>query len=78
MSFIVLRGHWCNIIVLNAHAPSGKISDDSKDSFHEELQQVFNHFPIYHMKILLGDVNAEVGRENISIRQLDLESTSGQ
>ena len=40
-------------------------SDNSKDSFYEELQQVFNHFPKYHMKSLLGDFNAKVGRENI-------------
>jgi len=25
----------------------------------------FDHFPNYHMKILLGDFNAKVGRENI-------------
>ena len=78
VSYIVLRGRWCNIVVLNVHAPSGKKSDDSKDSFHEELQQVFNHFPKYHTKILLAHFNAEVGRENISNRQLGLESTSGQ
>jgi len=24
-----------------------------------------DHFPRYHMKILLGDFNAKVGRENI-------------
>jgi endonuclease/exonuclease/phosphatase family metal-dependent hydrolase len=37
----------------------------SKDSFYEELEQVFNHFPKYHMKILLGDFNAKLGREDI-------------
>ena len=26
---------------------------------------MFDHFPKYQMKILLGDFNAEVGRENI-------------
>jgi hypothetical protein len=36
-----------------------------KDSFYEELGRVFDHFPIYDMKILLGDFNAKVGRENI-------------
>ena len=41
VSYIVLRGRWCNIIVLNVHAPSEKKSDDSKDSFYEELEQVF-------------------------------------
>ena len=30
-----------------------------------ELEQAFNHLPKYHMKILLGDFNAKVGRENI-------------
>ena len=28
-------------------------------------QVLYNYFPKYHMKILLGDLNAKVGRENI-------------
>ncbi len=36
-----------------------------KSFFYEELEQVFDHFPKYDMKILLGDFNAKVGRENI-------------
>ena len=65
LSYIVMRGRWCNIIVVNVHTPSEEKSDESKDSFYEELEQVFDHFPKYHMKILLGDFNAKVGRENI-------------
>jgi endonuclease/exonuclease/phosphatase family metal-dependent hydrolase len=65
MSYIVLRGRWCNIIVLNGHAPAEEKNDDSKDSFYEELEQVFDHFPKYHMKIFLGDFNAKLGREDI-------------
>ena len=41
MSYIVLRGRLCNIIVLNVYAPSEETSDDSKDSFYDELEQVF-------------------------------------
>jgi len=41
VSYMVMRGRWCNIIVLNLHAPSEEKSDDSKDSFYEELEQVF-------------------------------------
>ena len=41
MSYIVLRGRWCNIIVLNMHAPSEDKSDDSKDNFYEELEPIF-------------------------------------
>ena len=57
---IVLRGSWCNIIVLSVDASEEK-SDDSKDMFYMELEQDFDHFPKYHMKILLGDFNAKVG-----------------
>jgi hypothetical protein len=34
MSYIVQRGRWCNIVVLNA--PTEEKGDDSKDSFYEE------------------------------------------
>jgi exonuclease III len=65
MSYIDLRGHWCNIIVLNVLAPSEGKSDDSKDSFYEELQQVFKLLPKYHTKIPLGDFNVKLRREDI-------------
>jgi len=64
MSHIVLRGCWCNIIVLNVH-PTRKKSDDLKDRFYKELGQVFDHLPKYSMKILLVYFNAKVERENI-------------
>jgi len=38
VSCIVLRCCWCNIIVLNVHAPSEEKNDDSQDSFCEELE----------------------------------------
>jgi len=38
-------------------------SNDSKDSFYEELEEVSNHFPKYHTNIQLGDFNAKVERE---------------
>jgi len=65
MSYIVLRGCWCNIIVWNVHAPSEEKSDDSKDNFREELEQILIIFPSKHTKILLGDFNAKLGGEDI-------------
>jgi hypothetical protein len=43
--------------------PHEDTSDDIKDSFYEELG--CDQFPRYDMKILLGDFNAKVGREDI-------------
>ena len=34
-------------------------------SFSEELEQVFDHFPKYHMKVLLGDFKTKLKRSNI-------------
>jgi hypothetical protein len=41
MSYIILRGRWCNIIVLNVHAPTEDKIDDIRDRFYKELEQVF-------------------------------------
>jgi exonuclease III len=64
LSYILLRGHWCNI-VLNVHTPCEDKSNDVKDSFYEELGCVFDQFPRYNMKILLDDFNVKVGRKDI-------------
>jgi hypothetical protein len=56
-----VRGRWCNIIVLNELATSEEKSDHSKDSFYEEIEHVFYHFPKCHMKIILGDFIGKVG-----------------
>jgi hypothetical protein len=64
MSYTDLRGSCCNIIYSNVHAPSEEKRDDSKVSFNEEFEQVFYNFPKYHTKIVLGDFNAKVGKEN--------------
>jgi hypothetical protein len=48
MSYIILRGRWCHI-VLNIHAPTEDKTedktDDVKDSFYQELERVFDKFP---------------------------------
>jgi hypothetical protein len=52
-------------IVLNVHAPTEDKTSDVKGSFYEELELAFDKFPKFYMKILLGDFNAKVGREDI-------------
>jgi hypothetical protein len=79
MSYIILRGHWCHIIVLNVHAPTEDKTGNVKDSSYEEVERVFDKFPKYHMKILLGDFKAKVDREDIlklTIRNQSLHEIS--
>jgi hypothetical protein len=49
----------------SVHAPTEVKIVDVKGSFYEELERVFDKFPRYQMKILLGDFNAKVGSEGI-------------
>jgi hypothetical protein len=65
MSYVILSGRWFHIIVLNVHAPTEDKIDDVKDSFYEELERIFDMFPKYHMKVLIGDFSAKVRRENV-------------
>jgi hypothetical protein len=43
--YIILRGRWCDVIVLNVHAQTEDKIDDMKDSLYEELERVFDKFP---------------------------------
>jgi hypothetical protein len=65
MLYITLKGRWCDTIILNVHAPSEDKDDVIKDSFYKKLEQILEQFPRNHMKILVGDFNAKVGREDI-------------
>jgi exonuclease III len=74
MSYTILRGRWCHIIVLNVHASTEDKTDDVKGSFYDELERVFDKFLKYHMKILLGDFNVKVGKEDIFKQTIGNES----
>jgi exonuclease III len=65
MSYITLKDRWRDIVVLNVPATTEDKDDDIKDTFYEELEQVFDQFPRCHMKILRGDFNAKIGRADI-------------
>jgi exonuclease III len=65
MPYIILRGRWCEVIVLNVHGPTEDKTDEVNDSFYEEFGPMFDKFSKYHVIILSGDFNVKVGREDI-------------
>jgi len=60
MSYIVLWDCWSDVTVFSVHAPT----DNQIGHFYMKLEHVFGQFLEYHMKILLGCINAKVGRED--------------
>jgi hypothetical protein len=73
MLYKILRGHRCHIIVLNVCAQTENKIGDVKDSFYVELERVFDKFPKQHIRNLLKDFNAKVGREDILKTQLGMK-----
>ena len=62
---------------MNVHTPTEDKIDDIEDRFYEESEHVFDKFPKNPMKILkilLGDSNAKVGREDIFKTTIENES----
>jgi exonuclease III len=57
-------------------SPTEDKTDSVKDSFYEELEHMFDKFPKYHMKMLLGDFNANVRRIDILKSTIGNESYS--
>jgi exonuclease III len=48
MSYIILRGALCDIIVLNVHAPTGDKIDDMNSRSYEELQHIFDKYRLFY------------------------------
>jgi hypothetical protein len=61
-SYITMNDRWCDIIVRNAHAPTQDKDDVIKERFYEQIEEVFDQFPRYHMKILIEEFKAKLGR----------------
>ncbi|PNF21163.1 hypothetical protein B7P43_G05096 [Cryptotermes secundus] len=74
ISYKKLKGHWCDIIITNVHAPTEDKIHDIRGWFYEEVEHVFDNFLKYPMKILVGDFNAKVAREDIFKQKIRNES----
>jgi hypothetical protein len=42
-SYIILRGHWCDITALNDHDPTEDKTDDMKGRISEQYEHVFKN-----------------------------------
>ncbi|VVC27148.1 Endonuclease/exonuclease/phosphatase,Reverse transcriptase domain [Cinara cedri] len=53
-----------DMVMICAYAPTESGNEETKDAFYEELEQVYDALPGHCIKLLLGDMNAQVGKEN--------------
>jgi hypothetical protein len=57
----LLRSLSCDTIVLNSQASTEDKRNASNDIFCVEIEHVFDHFPNYHLNIILEYFNAKFG-----------------
>lgn len=60
-----LKGKYQKITLINVHAPSEDKKVDIKEKFYSELSLAYDMIQKYDMKIVLGDANAQIGREEM-------------
>lgn len=60
-----VRGKFTNISLINVHGPTEESSDEEKETYYEQVERALNACPRYDVKIILGDLNAKIGREPV-------------
>ena len=59
-----VKAKFYNISIICAHAPTEDANEEVKDVFYEQLDKAFSTIPAYDMKLVLGDFNSKVGKED--------------
>ncbi|XP_055855997.1 uncharacterized protein LOC129919171 [Episyrphus balteatus] len=65
LTTIRIKAKFTNISLICAHSPTEEKDDTTKDNFYELLEKTYEQIPSYDIKIVLGDFNAKLGREDI-------------
>lgn len=64
MSHIMMRVGRCDLALI-VRALTVNRNNDSRNGFLQGIREVFDHFPTYHMQILLGCCKGKFGREDL-------------
>ena len=66
MCSIRIKGKFNNYSIICVHAPTDVEKDiNMKDVFYDQLDRVYDSCPDYDTKIVLGDLNAQIGCEKV-------------
>jgi hypothetical protein len=65
MCWLRIKGIFLNSSIINAHAPTEDKSDIEKDAFYDGFRNLYDACPKHHVKLIIGDLNTEIGKETI-------------
>nr|XP_012224226.1 PREDICTED: craniofacial development protein 2-like [Linepithema humile] len=58
-----IKTKFFNISFINVHCPTEDKNRDIKEQFYQQLERVYDNTPKNDIKIVIGDMNAQIGRE---------------
>ena len=74
MCSLRLRAKFFNITVFCVYAPTEEAEDEEKDVFYTKLEEEINKVQRHDVKMILGDLNAKIGREEVYRHVIGKES----
>jgi len=60
-----IKRKFFNYTIINVHAPREVSTEEEKESFYDLLQKTYEDSPSYDVKIVIVDMNAQVGKEEV-------------
>ena len=64
------KGKQINVTILQCYAPTNDAEEEIGDSFYEQLQQEYDRTPKHDVKIIMGDLNAKIGSDNVDYEHI--------
>ena len=60
-----MKGKYNNITLINVYAPTEDYTEEIKEQFYDDLQYLLDKTPKNYIIIILGDINAQLGKERL-------------
>jgi exonuclease III len=58
-----IKGKFYNTTVINAYSPTANATEEQKEQFYEDLNRCCDQMPKHDALLILGDLNAKMGKE---------------
>jgi len=65
LCWLQIECKWINVSLINCYAPAEEKENIIKEEFYSQLDMIYDNIPRRIQKIILGDFNAKVGREDV-------------
>lgn len=63
ISVLTIRAQWFDVSLISVYAPTEDKPQKEKETFYDDLESTINTLPNNNIHILLGDLNAKIGKE---------------